>query len=54
MEFENITEKIIGCEDKVYNAMGNGFLESDMKVRLKGMQIYLLKIRLLFSSHPCL
>lgn len=28
MEFENITEKIIGCAYKVYNTMGYGFLES--------------------------
>lgn len=28
MEFESITEKIIGCAYKVYNTMGYGFLES--------------------------
>ena len=28
MEFENITEDIIGCAYKVYNTMGFGFLES--------------------------
>lgn len=28
MEFENITEKIIGCAYQVYNRMGYGFLES--------------------------
>ena len=28
MEFEGITEKIIGCAYKVYNTMGYGFLES--------------------------
>ncbi len=28
MEFEDITEKIIGCAYKVYNTMGYGFLES--------------------------
>ena len=28
MEFEDITEKIIGCAYTVYNTMGYGFLES--------------------------
>lgn len=28
MEFENITEKIIGCAYQVHNRMGYGFLES--------------------------
>lgn len=28
MEFEKITEKIIGCAYQVYNRMGYGFLES--------------------------
>lgn len=28
MEFESITEKIIGCAYQVYNKMGYGFLES--------------------------
>ncbi len=28
MEFENLTEKIIGCAYQVYNKMGYGFLES--------------------------
>jgi GxxExxY protein len=28
MEYEEITEKIIGCAFKVYNKMGFGFLES--------------------------
>ncbi len=28
MEHGDITEKIIGCAFKVYNAMGYGFLES--------------------------
>ncbi len=40
MEFENITEKIIGCAYKVYNTMGYGFLES---VYEKCLLIELLK-----------
>ena len=28
MEYENVTEKIIGCAYQVYNEMGFGFLES--------------------------
>ncbi|HIH45241.1 MAG TPA: GxxExxY protein [Candidatus Methanoperedenaceae archaeon] len=28
MEFEHLTEKIIGCSYQVYNTMGYGFLES--------------------------
>ncbi len=28
MEFESLTEKIIGCAYQVYNTMGYGFLES--------------------------
>ena len=28
MEYQDITEKIIGCAFKVYNQMGCGFLES--------------------------
>jgi GxxExxY protein len=28
MEFESLTEKIIGCAYRVYNKMGYGFLES--------------------------
>jgi hypothetical protein len=28
MEFEAITEKVIGCAYQVYNRMGFGFLES--------------------------
>lgn len=28
MEYEDLTEKIIGCAYKVYNTMGFGFLES--------------------------
>ena len=28
MEYENLTETIIGCAYKVYNTMGYGFLES--------------------------
>ena len=28
MEYEHLTEKIIGCAYKVYNKMGFGFLES--------------------------
>ena len=27
MEFEELTEKIIGCAFKVYNTLGFGFLE---------------------------
>jgi GxxExxY protein len=28
MEYEEITEKVIGCAFRVYNSMGGGFLES--------------------------
>ena len=28
MEYEEITERVIGCAYKVHNAMGFGFLES--------------------------
>lgn len=43
MEFENITEKIIGCAYQVYNKMGFGFLES---VYEKCMLIELRKVGL--------
>ena len=28
MQFEELTERVIGCAYKVYNAMGYGYLES--------------------------
>lgn len=41
MEFEALTEKIIGCAYRVYNAMGYGYLES---VYEKCMEIELRKL----------
>jgi GxxExxY protein len=43
MEFEDVTEKIIGCAYTVYNTMGYGFLES---VYEKCLQIELRKVGL--------
>ena len=45
MEYEEITEKIIGCAYRVYNAMGFGFLESVyekcmlMELRASGLDV---------------
>ena len=47
MEYHEITEKIIGCAYKVYNAMGYGFLES---VYEKCMIIELKSTGLKFES----
>jgi len=47
MEYEELTEKIIGCAYRVYNKMGFGFLES---VYEKCMLIELHKANLLAES----
>jgi len=47
MEYEELTEKIIGCAYRVYNSMGFGFLES---VYEKCLMIELLKAGLRAES----
>ena len=47
MQYEKITEQIIGCAYRVYNSMGFGFLES---VYEKCMLIELAKSGLRFNS----
>ncbi len=47
MEYEKVTETIIGCAYRVYNKMGFGFLES---VYEKCLLIELRKVGLILNS----
>ena len=48
MEYDQITEKIIGCAFKVYNNLGHGFLES---VYEKSLLIELKTVKTLITTH---
>jgi len=47
MEFEDLTEKIIGCAYNVYNRLGFGFLES---VYEKSLLIEMHEAGLIYES----